>query len=153
MTSYTHRADMILRFGEEEIVRLTDRTNTPPTTIDGDTLIAAMADACDFVDSFLAVRYSLPIYTSIGGPLGIIPPALTRATADIARYYLHGRRVEKDDPVRLAYMEAERWLRAVAKGEARLDIGSDEPEGSGNLAVATNEKSRPLTADTLKGFV
>ena len=153
MTNYIHRDAMISRFGEEELIRLTDRTNTPPTTIDQATLIEAMTDACDFVDSFLAVRYSLPIDISSGGPLGIIPPALTRATADIARYYLHGRRVEKDDPVRLAYMEAERWLRAVAKGEARLDIASDEPESSGNLAVATNEKSRPLTADTLKGFV
>ena len=153
MSFYIDRDGMIRRFGEEEMIRLTDRTNTPPTTIDNGVLTEAMGDACDFVDSFIAVRYSLPIDISSGGPLGIIPPALTRATSDIARYYLHGRRVEKDDPVRLAYMEAERWLRAVARGEARLDIGSDEPEGSGNLAVATNEKSRPLSADTLKGFV
>ena len=148
--TYAHGDDMLNRFGEEEMIRLTDRTNTPPTTIDSAVVGHMLADACDFVDSFLAVRYSLPIRF---GVLGIPSGSLIRAQCDIARYYLHGRRVEKDDPVRLAYMEAERWLRAVAKGEARLDIASDEPEGSGNLAVATNEKSRPLTADTLKGFV
>lgn len=144
--AYATPRDMIDRFTSHELTHLTTVSGQPYDSAYANTkVMAALDDATAFADSFISARYDLPLPST--------PAALTKAVCDIARYYLHGRRVEKDDPVRLAWMEAERWLRAVARGEAKLELAGDEPDASGNLTVTTTDNARPLTAETMKGFV
>lgn len=141
---YATQQDLIDRFGEEELIQLTDRTNLPATTIDAAVVAAALADADALADSYLAKRYRLP--------LDPVPDVLTRTTADIARYHLHGRRTDKDDPVTRAYSQALAWLKDVSKGLVQLDAAGSAPDQSGGGQVQVSAPDRVFSRDSLSGF-
>ncbi|QDY99065.1 DUF1320 domain-containing protein [Nitratireductor mangrovi] len=140
--SYVVKQGMIDRFGERELVQLTDRANKPPTTIDDDVLDEAMSDAADLIDGYLAKLYTLP--------LTVVPGILTRMAADIARYYLHGKSADKDGAVHRAYQEAMTWLKDVAAGRIQLEAEGVLPEQSGGGSVRAKASDRVFTRDSLK---
>lgn len=143
--SYARKSDLIERFGERELVQLTDRTRTPPTTVDDVVVDRALGDAASLIDGYLGKVYALPLAT--------VPTNLTKIQADVARYYLHGKAADKDSAVTRAYGEAIAWLRDVAAGRIRLDDGAGDapaplPGGAGRV-----QAGRPVfTRDTLRGF-
>lgn len=142
--AYATKTDLIERFGERELVQLTDRTHVPPTTID-DTIVArALADASSEVDGYVRKVARLP--------LTAVPAILVRRSADIARYYLWGKSAGKDDQVTRSYGEAVRWLKDVSAGLTMLDEEGVAPApaetGTGRIVG-----SEPVfTRDTLRGF-
>jgi len=142
--AYATQQDLIDRFGEDELIQLTDRTNLPAAAIDADVVAAALSDAENLADSYLAKRYALP--------LDPVPEVLTRTTAEIARYFLHGRRTEKDDPVTRDYAQALTWLKDVAKGLVELEAAGIPPEESGSGQVQVDAPPRVFSRDTLGGF-
>lgn len=142
--SYITQDNLIDRFSERELIQLTDRTNTPASSIDGDVVNAAIADATALVDSYLAKRYALP--------LSDVPSVLTRMAGDIARYYLHGSRADKDHPVTVNYRDAVAWLDKVAKGTVQLEADGIDAEQAGDGEVRTSGPDRTFTRDSMAGY-
>jgi phage gp36-like protein len=115
---YATRDDMIKRFGEEEIILLTDQ-DANAGVIDDGVLNQALADASAEVDGYLGGRYTLPLPSA--------PAVLVRICCDIARYLLHDEhapeRIEK------RYDDSVKFLKSLAKGEIGLGI-PDEGDAS-----------------------
>lgn len=107
---YASQADMVERYGEQELIQLTDRNNTG--AIDATVLDRALADASAEIDGYLASRYQLPLTT--------IPTVLVRVCSDIARYHLHDDNIP--DPVDTRYKSAVDLLRQVSLGRVSLGV-------------------------------
>lgn len=144
--AYCTKQDLIDRFSERELIQLTDRTNTPATTIDDTVVARAIADASALADGYLAKVYTLPLVEP--------PTVLTKLVADVARFFLHGRGVEKDSPIRAAYSDAVAYFRDVSRGLIQLvepDTGTAPPApGGGQVRVSAPEKI--FSRDTLRQF-
>ncbi|SEH22535.1 DUF1320 domain-containing protein [Rhizobium sp. NFR12] len=141
---YATQQDLIDRFGEEELIQLTDRTNIPVSTIDATPIDRALTDAAALIDGYLAKFYRVP--------LASVPPILVKMACDIARYYLHGRSADKDDPVSRAYREATRWLENVSKGQVTLEIEGVSAPQAGGGSVKASAPGRVFTRDSLRHF-
>lgn len=107
---YATQADLVERFGETEIIQLSDRDRTG--AIDSAVVTAKLADADAEIDAYLATRYTLP--------LASVPTVLKRVACDVARYHLFDDRVTDD--VRRRYEDALRFLQAVAKGTVSIGV-------------------------------
>jgi len=132
---YVTQADMTTRFGEQEMIQLTDRTMPPAGIIDTAVLDMAIADANGLIDTYIKTRYPQP--------LASVPEPLKRKAADIARYYLHDDNVP--DPVMNAYKAALGFLKDVAAGRASLG-----PDASGN-PVASDNSAEMVAPDRIFG--
>lgn len=142
--TYATQQDMIDRFGATELVQLTDRRNTPVSTIDPVPVERALSDAAAFVDGYIGKVYRLPLSAQ--------PPMLTKIACDVARYYLHGKAAEKDGPVERAFKEAEAWLKDVSKGLVALDAEGVAPAQAGGGSVKASAPGRVFTRDSLRDF-
>lgn len=140
--TYVTQQQMIDRFSERELIQLTDRTNKPATTIDDIVVAGAIADAQALVDGYLGKVYQLP--------LALTPPVLTRISADIARYYLHGKSADKDGPVHRAYLEATSWLKDVSLGMVQIDAEGVAPAQAGGGSIRAKPADRVFTRGSLR---
>lgn len=114
---YATKQDMIDRFGEEQLIELTDRAEPLTGEINDAVLNAALVDASATIDSYIARRYKLP--------LGVVPAVLTSRCMTLAWYALHrGRHTEE---TRADYMDATDYLRQLSNGTAVLDVAGSEP--------------------------
>lgn len=108
--TYCTKSDMTSRFGEAELVQLTDANGIG--VIDDAVLDLAIADATQQINDKLRGRYPLPVTPA--------PASLILVACDLARYYLH-----KDvapELVTKRHDNAMRQLRDYANGTARLDV-------------------------------
>jgi phage gp36-like protein len=138
--NYATQDDLVNRFGEPEIIQISNET--PSDTIDADRVTLVLTDTDARIDGFLGSRFTLPLTT--------IPPALTGYACDIARYLL--ARLPTDE-MRARYEDALRWLGKVAKGEYGLgvDAEGDTPAASPGIAVSSQ---RPVfTRGTLRDYL
>lgn len=142
--TYATQQDLIDRFGQRELVQLTDRTNVPPTTIDATVIARHLADATAVVDSYLGKVYALPLAET--------PPVVVKVTADIARYYAHGKAADRDGPVARAHAEALAWLKDVSRGLVQLDVGGAVPAEAGGGSVRADPPGRVFTRDSLGDY-
>lgn len=124
--AYCTAQDMIDRFGEDEVIQLTDRARQG--IIDDGVLDRALSDAQAEVDGYLAARYPLP--------LASVPPVLVRVSADITRYYLFDRAAT--DQVESRYKAAVALLRDISAGRVTLGL----PE------AATPQTSNTVTMES-----
>jgi phage gp36-like protein len=147
---YLTPADLIARYGAEEIAQRADRGMPRRVTasllqaqLAGDDLIgagvaeddygavraalavieSAIADGQSEVDSYLASRYAVPL----AHPPGVI----LRFTGDIARYALYDDHATEE--VEKRYGNAVKFLQAIAKGTASIDVGPDAEDPAGGL--------------------
>lgn len=141
---YAVKQDLIDRFGQSELVQLTDKTNKPATTINDTTVTRALDDAAALANSYLAPQLVTPFATT--------PPVLVKAVCDIARYFLHGKVAEKDGEVERAYREAVKLLTDISAGRASLAIAGVEPEAAGGGSVRISTPDRVFTRDSLGGL-
>ena len=137
---YCTQQDLIDRFGDSELIQLTDKTNMPPSTIDAVTVDRALSDAAGLIDSYLGKLYRLP--------LTVVPPILTKMAADIARYFLYGKAAE--DTVTNAYKDAVNWLTNVSKGLIAIDAEGVAPAQAGGGQVQSSGPKRIFTRDSLR---
>ena len=77
--AYCTSADMIARFGEDELIELTDRDNAG--SIDDLVLSAAMDDASATIDSYIRGVCSLPLLP--------VPQTIKSIACDLAFHALH----------------------------------------------------------------
>lgn len=121
--SYATQANMIARFGEDEVLALTDRASSG--VIDGLVLTDALAEADAEIDPYLAPRHVLPLAST--------PRILSGFACDIARYRLCGAGVSETDEVRNRYKDAIKFLEKIARGE--IGLGMD---AANHVAQPTN---------------
>ena len=138
--TYATQANLITRFGEQEITELTDRTNTG---IDAAVVSKALADADAEINGYVSAKHELP--------LNPVPAVLERLACEIARYYLYEDRVTEQ--VRRRYEDARKWLQGVANGTVSLgvDASGDAPASSGGPQSSAPE--RVFTRDSISDFV
>ena len=81
----------------------------------------AIAYACEIADGYLMGRYTLPLEP--------VPSILRPVCSDIARYWLHTRRIntaEFPKPLQAAYDNALKLLAQVRDGKLHLGVRADE---------------------------
>lgn len=110
--TYAVQQDLVDRFGEAELVQLTDRATPPTGVIDVTVMGKALADADDAINGYLASRYTVPLAS---------PPLIVKRLAcDIARYFLYEDRVT--EAVRKRYEDAIAYLKDAAAGKVALGV-------------------------------
>lgn len=124
-TVYCTEEDLDSEIAGERLAELTAETGT---IVDSVTLSRVLEQASSTIDRRLAGRYATPITDP--ATLELLVPVC----AAIVKFRLFGRRdlATKDDPVRVAYDEAQKWLRDVAMGDDSLPL-------SAALAGATDD--------------
>ncbi|MDB5432423.1 MAG: hypothetical protein JWP35_3539 [Caulobacter sp.] len=140
--AYAAVQDLITRYGQQELIELSDRADPPTGTVDAAVAGQALADAGDMIDTYLAVQYALPI--------GAAPPSVVDAACTIARYKLH--RVAPTEKVRQDYEDVLKWLALVSKGTVRLP-GVTGPEPAGRTGTVLMQlPDRQFTRKTMRGL-
>lgn len=138
---YAGVQDLVERYGEQEILQLTDRTHAGQ--IDATVAERALRDAAAEIDGYLAARYVLP--------LAIVPTVLLRLCAELARYYLYDDHAPEQ--VRHRYNAAVEFLTKISTGKVALGV-SDAGESAQNADVAQMESGGRIWArDRSEGFI
>lgn len=114
--SYASVADLVARYGEEELQQRTDRVDAG--VVDHAVAQDALDDATAEMDAYLAARYQLPLAT--------VPVHLTRICCAIARYRLWED--VASERVRQDYDDAIKFLAALARGTVSLGLPATLPE-------------------------
>lgn len=139
--SYASQADMVDRFGEQEMISLTDRDRTG--AINTEVLERALSDATAEIDSHLATRYELPLTS--------VPRVLVRLCADMARYYLHDDNLP--ETVAARHKASTELLRKVSSGQVSIGSGGmgDAPEATDGAEIVSG--GRIWGRDDSKGYI
>ncbi len=127
---YATLADLTARFGEQEIIQLTDRANPPAGTADQAVADKALADADAEIDVYVGAKYALPLPS--------VPDVLRRLCCDIARYRLYEDRAT--DEVRMRYEDALGLLDRIARGVVSLGIAEPPAPATGGVAFTAPER-------------
>lgn len=117
--SYCSLQDLIDRYGETELIQLTDKTGSG--VVDQAAVDRVIADVDGEIDAYLAKRMTLPMAT--------VPPVLVRFSCVMVRYYLYTDVVPELQEKQ--YQAAVNFLKAIANGTASLgvdDVGDAQPE-------------------------
>ncbi len=158
---YATALDMSARYGEREMIELTD---PDLATVQLPRLELKLADAQAFADGFIARVYRLPL-DGCGKPSvtpGVVervcPPQLTRIVCDVARYYLYDD-LAPEHEVYLRFKAAEKELLAMAEGRTVLvcpwggqpgALVANDPLADGEVYHAFTP--RRITDDSMRGF-
>lgn len=141
--SYATLQQLTDRYGARMLVAITDRAEPPTGLVDQDVVNRALADTNAMIDGSLHVRYSLP--------LASVPALVTDLAQMIAIWKLHP--YAPDPKIEEDYKGALRTLRDISTGTVRLSIEGAEPAGHSGSGARLTDRKRPLTADTMKGFI
>jgi len=116
-------ADAMLRkFGERELIQLTDTEAPYQGVINTDKLNAAMQEANSEIDAYIGSRYPLPLQP--------IPPFLMEIGCNLARYYAVTGDLGENDPIKSRYDSSIKTLSKISKGELVLGgspVGESKP--------------------------
>jgi len=135
---YATTADLNLRITQSELVRLTDENDTG--NVDTATITAALETADVEIDSYLAVRYSLPLAET--------QPLLVSLAVDIAIwniYSLDDSGVPENRKER--YQAAIKTLERISSGKQSLPISESVTEDS---SAEVSGPERLFTRDTMR---
>lgn len=138
---YATQDDLTTRYGADELVQLTDTALTGEA--DATKIAAALADAEQTVNGYVAGRYAVP--------LSPVPDLVRRWACDLARYYLHTAAVP--DLVEKNYQAAITGLKDVSKGVIRLAAeGAAMPSAPEADTSALISAPPPVMAEFLEDF-
>ncbi|BCW89964.1 hypothetical protein sos41_31320 [Alphaproteobacteria bacterium SO-S41] len=140
--TYATKQNLIDRFGETELARLTDKAAA--TTIDDTVIERALTDADAKIDGYVSARYA--------APLAPVPPLVNQIATAIARYYLW----EDGAPehVRKGFEDALSDLKRIADGTVVLPGAAAAAAGASAPGSAPSfERDCPVfDARGLSGF-
>ena len=113
---YITRDDVLLGLAKMELVQL---TNDDPYGSEPDLAVLdrAIEYACELADGYLMGRYTLPLDPA--------PSMLRHLCTDIARHWLHRRRINTADfpkPLEAAYSNAIKILEQIRDGKIQLGV-------------------------------
>lgn len=126
--AYTSKAQIIDRWGTDEVVRSADR-DPEDGVVDDAAVTAACADASSLIDSYL----------ERGGhktPVDPVPDVLVKYASDIAVYNLSQGTAPYTEEKRKRYEDAIAWLESVAK-----NVGADLPNAPDESKTARSARA------------
>lgn len=138
--TYATQQNMIDRYGEQELIELTDRAQLG--VIDATALAGALVDADAEINAYLVSRYSLP--------LASVPPVLTRFASDIARYMLYDTRAPEQ--VKDRYDAAIKFFKLIADGKASLGLDPVSLPVADVGGVQVSAPDRVFNSSAFDGF-
>lgn len=139
--TYTTLDALRTRFGEVLLIQATDRAGAG--VVDVGMVNQALANTDATINAALAVRYQLPLAT--------VPAVVADIALAIAVYKLH---VFSCDPkIKDDHDQALKDLDAIAKGNRKLDVAGIEPISSGAGGVIATDRERPITPETMHGYI
>lgn len=162
---YATTQDLIDRFGEVELIQLTDPDNL---AIGQAKVDRALVDAHALADGWLGKAYTLPLTGCVKpapvpgdpGATELVPaPQLTRIVCDVARYYLYDDLAPDSEIVR-RFNRATQELKDIAEGRAQLTCPWGGAPGTLLAADATptggeilyDFRPRQITTDVDEGY-
>ena len=112
--AYATVQDMISRFGQLEMLRLSSVDGELPDEVAPAPVEQALADADGIIDTYLRKRYAVP--------LSPVPQVIARASCLLARYDLSvGGDREPAEQVKNDRKDIVAWLTQLANGTATLE--------------------------------
>lgn len=129
MSQYATEAEFIDEIQLTETVWLTNLDDPTVTTVNSNTLNAALISASEIIDTYCGNRYQLP--------LDPLPVAMKAFCIDIARYRLD--RIRSREDVRQRYEDAIRFLEQLTKGMVSI----------GATALGTSASAQLLSQDSI----
>ncbi len=139
-TAYASTQDMIDRFGQTELLELTDRERSG--LIDQTVLQRALDDAGDELDTYVGNRYTLP--------LAQVPPVLVRLACDVARYRLYDDQAPPE--IRTRYQDVVALMGKVASGAISLGLDTNMPQAAADRPQV-QAPPRTLTTESLSDYL
>lgn len=139
--TYASQQNLIDRFGEDELIQLTDRANTG--LINSTVVARALADADAEINGYLSTRYTLP--------LSPVPAVLEKLACDISRYQLFENSVT--EIVQERYENAVRFLKDVAAGRVTLGVDSNNAQPVTNNSVQMSATKPVFRRADSEGFI
>jgi phage gp36-like protein len=129
--TYATQNDLATRYGERELVQVTDKARPPAGIVDAAVVADALRDADAEIDARVGIRYVVPLPDPV-------PSIVVDTACRIARYKLHEDKAT--EKVRKDYEDALKFLADVAAGRANLPGVPDAASGGvavgGRCAVA-----------------
>ena len=143
---YAAVANMIERFGELEMIRLSMPDDRTAETVNAAKIEVALADGGALIDDYLRKRYRVPVATP--------PASLVRANCILARYDLaQGERTNPSEEMRLARKEVIGWLEKLASGEVEIDApASGDGIGGSASGARTSDRCGAFSDRSLRGW-
>ncbi len=141
---YSTQSDILKRISSDELAQLSSETDT----IDADVVTEMIATADAEIDSYVAVRYAVPLPAP--------PKFISTVSVSIALYRLFERRSQRlggiPQAVKDGYENAKSILKQISQGH--LSVGADPPPGPSSMSgrASFESDSREYTKDTLKGM-
>lgn len=137
---YAGKEDLITRFGEREIAAISSNDGE---TIDETVVATALSDAEDLINSYVSVKYALPLTT--------VPAALKRISCDFARYFMYKEVIP--DELEKKYEQNLAFLKDIARGVVSLgDFSTGEPPQQSGDVIFSGSSARLFSHKQLKGF-
>lgn len=125
------------KFGDSELIQLTDNEAPYLNAINMDKLNGAMQEANSEIDAYVGSRYALPLH--------IVPPFLVEIGCNLARYYAVTGDLSENDPIKNRYESSIKTLTKISKGELILGgspVGESKPvqSSSNNVLFAVGRR-------------
>ncbi|ANH04606.1 gp436 family protein [Shinella sp. HZN7] len=143
---YATVADMIARFGETQMIRLSRPEDRTAETVDVDKVMTALADATGVINGYVRGRYMVPIAAP--------PVEIVRATCTLARYDLaQGEHTDPSEEMSRGRKDVITWLENIAKELVHLDLPAAAPAGPAvGSGPRMSDRPRIFTDETLRGM-
>ena len=143
---YATVANMIERFGELEMIRLSVQDDRTAEAVNAAKIEVALADGGALIDDYLRKRYEVPVASA--------PASLVRANCVLARYDLaQGERTNPTEEMRLARKEVIAWLEGLSNGAVTIDApASGQGIGGGAGGARTSDRGRTFSDRSLRGW-
>jgi phage gp36-like protein len=139
---YAVKADMLTRFGEEELILLTDH-DADAGVINDAMLSQALIDASAEIDGYLGGRYTLPLPN--------VPAVLVRISCDIARYLLHDEHAP--DRIKERYDGAVSFLNKLGNGSISLGMPDEGDASPSNNTAQISSAGSVFGRESSKDFI
>jgi len=133
--AYCTFEDIELRIGAEDLAALADYDGDGAA--DEAVVERALRSACSLIDSYLGVRFAVPVAL----PDGTCPEALTMRAVNLAVYFLRLGRDSVTEDARAQYEDDTAWLKDIVAGAVSLGVEPSPAEGS--AASGARYESRP----------
>ncbi len=143
---YASVNDMIARFGETQMIRLSRPEDRVATTVDNVKVETALSDATSLINDYIRGRYLVPIATP--------PESVVRAACILARYDLaQGEHTDPSEEMSKGRKDIITWLENIARELVNLDVALALSEGPAvGSGPRMSDRDRIFTRDTLRGM-
>lgn len=131
-------------FGNAEVLIAADRDGSG--SVDQSVVRNALDSASEEIDSYVGVKYDLPLSTKL------TTEVLKRISADIAMYRMSVTSHSLTEEKRIRYEDAIKWLVKLSMGQATLGA-EEETETADDLTVkSTSSEPRLFSRTKMRGL-